>query len=142
MMGKKRRRTRGVWRNNTLTSASWEVRDDGRKVTGPPGTPDGKAHREPGWKALRLRLVVRPLVGSADTGGSDEEFLAIGERDVTSVGPKRAVLGLEALDEDLGALGQGVLVPAATQQRVRRAPFNHPALDLAGRRVLHVDVNP
>src|SRR5688572_278143 len=86
-------------------------------------------------------LLLRTFVRSADARGADEELLAVRERDVTPVGAQRAVLGLEALDEDLRAGQQRVLVPAAAQERVRRAALDHPLLDLAVGS-LDVDVDP
>jgi hypothetical protein len=54
------------------------------------------------------RLLFRPLVRSADTRRPDEQLAAVRERDVTPLAA-RAVLGLEALDDDLGAGGSEVL---------------------------------
>src|SRR6187200_331740 len=90
----------------------------------------------------RRLLLVGSFVRRARAGRTDEELLAVGERDVATVRSIGAVLGLETLDQDLGALCQRILVPAAAQQRVRRAAFDHPSLHLAGGRILHVDVNP
>src|SRR6185503_6345612 len=87
-------------------------------------------------------LLLGTFVWSTGARRTDEQLLAIRERDVAAVGAIRTVLGLEALDEDLGALSQRLLVPATAQQRVGRATFDHPALDLTGLRILHVDVDP
>src|SRR5687767_9919455 len=48
-------------------------------------------------------LLFRTLVGRADTRRAHEQLLAVREGDVAAVGARGAVLGLEALDEDLGA---------------------------------------
>src|SRR5688572_8183453 len=88
-----------------------------------------------------LPAVAWSLVRSADARRADEQLLAVREGDVTAVRAVRTVLRLETLDDDLGALGQRVLVPAAAEQSVRCATFNHPALHLAVV-ALHVDVNP
>src|SRR5688572_1508338 len=87
-----------------------------------------------------LRLL-GSLVRRADTRRADEQLRAILERDVAAVGTERAVLRLEALHFDLGAVRQRVAVPATAQQRIRRTAFDHPLLNLAGRR-RHVDVDP
>src|SRR5690348_16791490 len=79
-----------------------------------------------------VRSVARLLLGTFVRGTGarrpDEQFLAVGERDVTAVGAERAVLGLKAFDDDLGARRQRLLGPAAPQQCVRRAAFDHPLL--------------
>src|SRR5688572_32634885 len=86
-------------------------------------------------------LLLRTFVRSANARGPDEELLAVRERDVTPVGAQRAVLGLEALDENFGTGQQRVLVPAAAQERVRRTALDHPLLRFPIGS-LHVDVNP
>src|SRR3954451_15876713 len=58
------------------------------------------------------------FVGRADAGRADEQLLAVGEGDVAAVRAERAVLRLVAFDDDLGAGGQRLLIPAAAQQRV------------------------
>src|SRR6186997_2393545 len=87
-------------------------------------------------------LLLGTFVRRARAGRPDEQLLAIRERDVAAIGTIRTILGLESFDENLGTLGQRVLRPTATQQRIRCAAFNHPALDLARRWILHVDVDP
>src|SRR6185503_4742715 len=87
-------------------------------------------------------LLLGSFVGRARAGRTDEQLLAVRERDVAPVGPIRTVLGLEAFDEDLSALGERGLVPTTAEQRVWRAAFDHPPFHLPSGRVLHVDVNP
>src|SRR5688572_18941236 len=55
-----------------------------------------------------LLLGVAAVLRSARAGRTDEQLLAVREGDVTTVGACRAVLGLEALDEDLRAGRQRV----------------------------------
>src|SRR5688572_22754096 len=86
-------------------------------------------------------LLVRAFVGRAGTGRAHEQLLAVREGDVAAVGAGGAVLGLEALDQDLGAGKERVLVPPAAEERVRRAALDHPLLGLAVGG-LDVDVDP
>ena len=55
---------------------------------------------------------------------------SVGSGDVSGVGCRRAVARLKAVDDDLGADRNRVLVQAAPHQRVRRAAFDRPGLPL------------
>src|SRR6267154_15972 len=76
--------------------------------------------------ALKLFFL---FVRCAGAHRSDEQLLAVLERDVAAVGAVRAVLGLITLDEDFRARQERRLGPAAAQQRVRRAGLDHPVRD-------------
>src|SRR5262247_1966492 len=75
-------------------------------------------------------LLLGTFVWSTRARRADEQLPAVLVRDVAAVRAVRAVLGLIAFHRDHGARQQRVLVEAAAQQRVRRARFHHPALDL------------
>src|SRR4029079_2199782 len=58
------------------------------------------------------RLWFLAFVWSADAGRPYEQLLAVREGDVAAVRAEGAVLGLVALDDNLGARRQRLLVPA------------------------------
>src|SRR5438477_12801125 len=85
----------------------------------------------PHFPITPFRLLLRPLVRRAGARRSDKQLAAVLIGDVAAVGAIRAVFGLVPFDRDHRARQQRLLVEAATQQRVGRARFDHPALDLA-----------
>ncbi len=68
-------------------------------------------------------------------------FRPFRERDIPSVGPPRTVARLIAVDDDLHADSDRVLVDAAPEQAVRRSGLDHPVLHRAVR-FLHLHVHP
>src|SRR4051812_26453449 len=97
---------------------------------------DSSIHRVTNCHAPLLLLVRR-----SGARRSDEQLAPVRQCDVARVGGRRAVLRAIAVDDDRRADRQVVLVPAAAQQRVRRAAFDGPVGHLAAL-VLDVDVDP
>src|SRR5437762_11270371 len=95
----------------------------------------------PGGASSFLPRCAWRVAGRARAGRSDEQLLPVGQREIAAAGPVRSITRAEALDDDRRARGERILVPAAPEQRVGRAPLNHPADDLAVR-ALDVDVKP
>ena len=92
---------------------------------------------------LRRRRLGRVAAVARGAGArrSHEQLLAVGERDVAAVRPRRPVLALIAVDDHFGADRERVLGDAAAQQRVRRAALDHPHFGAAA--VLRdLDVDP
>ena len=77
----------------------------------------------------------------AVTGRADKQFFSIGERDDAAVRSIRSILRLETLDQNFRPGQQGILRPAAAEERVWSGGFNHPIRDFAVF-TLHVDVDP
>src|SRR5881296_1477629 len=62
---------------------------------------------------------------------TQENLSTVGERDVTTVGPIRAVLCAIAVGDDLCSNGKRIFSEAAPEQGIGRAAFDHPADDLS-----------
>src|SRR5438552_8983033 len=94
-----------------------------------------------GFGDLPSLPAVTALIRRAGARRADRQLPPVWEGDVKAVRAVRSVLRLEAFDDDLDAVGQRVLGPAAADQRVRRATFHRPTFHLPVR-TCHVDVNP
>src|ERR1700682_5037057 len=95
-------------------------------------------HQRPPCKRLLLFVL---LIRRTRARRAYKQPLAVGERDLPTVGSVRPVFGLIALDDNLGSERDGILRPATSDQRSRRARLDHPAFHLAVCR-LDVDVDP
>ena len=73
--------------------------------------------------------------------GAQENLLSIRERDVAAVGAMRSIFGLKPSKMTSVPMGMDALGKTMADERVRRAPFDHP-FRRGSIGVLHRDVKP
>src|SRR6266699_146265 len=94
-----------------------------------------------GYLFLLLFRGIAPIGRRTSSRRTQEQLLSVGQRGFPAVGSIGPILGAEPQDRDLGSRRHRVLVPAAPEQRIRCAAFDHPCHDFPVR-AFHVDVEP
>ena len=91
--------------------------------------------RDIGW------LLLFRITRSAGTRTADKQVSPIGERNRSTIRPRRPVLGAISRDDDLSAKWQGIPPPTLPNERVRGTAFDAPVRHLPIR-AFHIDVKP